>query len=111
MRLSDIRGERVFDVLADIVEPAYNIAIDDDAMTLFRRETIPEGVDVRQYVLERASKALPYLIRRHKDDLCSIFATLEGVGIEEYKDGLTMPKLIGSVAEMLTDEDLLAFLS
>ena len=39
MRLSDIQGERVFDVIADIIDPIANIAEDDAASAMFRRES------------------------------------------------------------------------
>ena len=38
MRLSDIQGDRVFDVIADIIDPVANIAEDDDAASFFKRE-------------------------------------------------------------------------
>ena len=38
MKLSAIHGERVFDVIADIIEPIANIAGDEKASAMFRRE-------------------------------------------------------------------------
>ena len=38
MRLSDIKGDRVFDVIADIIDPIANIASDETASALFKRE-------------------------------------------------------------------------
>lgn len=111
MRLSDIRGERVFDVIADIMDPVYNIATDPEASKLFRREGRPEGMEAREWALRRAKESLPPLMREHKADMVAILATLEGQTPEEYAEGLTMPTLLKGIYEMLTDEDLLAFLS
>lgn len=112
MRLSDIRGERVFDVIADIIEPACNIAQDEDAASLFDRSIKrPDGMEPSQFALERVKRAVPKLMRTHRDDLVAILASIEGVTPEQYVQDLTMPKLIQAVYEMLTDEDLLAFLS
>lgn len=111
MRLSDIKGEQVFDVIADIMEPIYNIASDEKAATLFKQGGKPDDMDARQWALYKAKEAMPALMRGHKADMIAILSTLEGVTPEEYAEGLTMPTLLKGVYEMLTDEDLLAFLS
>ena len=41
MKLSDIQGDRVFDVIADIIDPIANIAEDEKASAMFRREKLP----------------------------------------------------------------------
>lgn len=112
MRLSEIKGERVFDVIADIIEPCCNIAQDESAAILFdRTEKRPDGVSAKDFALDRVKRSMPALMRTHKDDLVTILAAIEGVDKGEYMDGLTMPKLVQGVFEILTDEDLLAFLS
>lgn len=112
MRLSEIKGERVFDVIADIIEPACNIAQDKEAAKLFdRSEKRPDGMSAKDFALQRVKASMPSLMRNHKDDLVTILAAIEGVDKGEYMDGLTMPKLVQGVFEILTDEDLLAFLS
>lgn len=112
MRLSDIKGERVFDVIADIIEPCCNIAQDEAAADLFdRTKKRPDGVSAKDFALDRMKRSMPALMRTHKDDLVAILAAIDGVSQAEYMDGLTMPKLVQGVFEILTDEDLLAFLS
>jgi len=112
MRLSEIKGDRVFEVIADIIEPVCNIAQDKDAASLFdRSEKRPDGVSANDFALNKVKRAVPKLMRSHKDDLVAILSAVEGVDPEEYREGLTMPKLIQGVYEIMTDEDLLAFLS
>ena len=111
MRLSDIKGDSVFEVIADIIDPAYNIASDKGAARLFRRESVPKGMTSEEFVLKKIHECVPQLMRSHKDDLVKILSTIEGTTPEEYVEGLTLAKLIHDVVEMLTDEDLLAFLS
>lgn len=112
MRLSEIRGDRVFDVIADIIEPCCNIAQDKEASALFdRTQERPEGVSAKDFVLDRVKRSMPTLMRSHKDDLIAILSSVEGVSPEEYRESLTIPKLIEGVYETLTDDDLLAFLS
>lgn len=112
MRLSEIKGDRVFEVIADIIEPACNIAQDKDAASLFdRSEKRPDGISAKDFALNKVKRAVPKLMRSHKDDLVAILSAVEGVDPDEYRKSLTMPKLIQGVYEIMTDEDLLAFLS
>lgn len=111
MRLSEIRGDRVFDVVADITEPLCNIATDEQASYLFSRSQVPEGMSKEEFVLSKIRKSIPVLMREHKNDLCAILAALEGVPVEEYRESMSMASLVKGVYEILTDEDLLAFLS
>lgn len=104
MRLSDIQGERVFDVIADIIDPIANIAEDDAASALFKREKLPEGMTAKQFATQRARKALPALLKGHKGDIIAILASIEGVSTDAYKDALNLVKLMRDATELLSDE-------
>lgn len=104
MRLSDIQGERVFDVIADIIDPIANIAEDEKASALFRREKLPDGMTAKEFMTQRARKALPALLKGHKGDIIAILAYIEGVSAESYKGALNLVKLMHDTAELLTDE-------
>lgn len=111
MRLSEIRGDRVFDVVADITEPLCNIASDEQAVCLFKRTSRPEGMTKEQFALSKVRTSLPVLMRNHKDDLTAILATLEGEPADRYREDMTMASLMKGLYELFTDEDLMAFLS
>lgn len=104
MRLSDIQGERVFDVIADIIDPIANIAEDDAASALFKREKLPEGMTAKEFMTHRVRKALPALLKGHKGDIIAILAAIEGVSAERYKGALNLVKLMQDATELLTDE-------
>ena len=104
MRLSDIKGDRVFDVIADIIDPIANIAYDETASALFKREKLPEGMTTKAFLLERARKAVPALLKGHKSDIITVLATIEGVSADKYRASLTLAKLMNDTAELLTDE-------
>ena len=104
MRLSDIKGDRVFDVIADIIDPIANIASDETASALFKREKLPEGMTAKEFLLERARKAVPALLRGHKSDIIAILATIDDVSAGYYRSSLTLAKLIQDTYELLTDE-------
>ena len=55
MRLSDIQGERVFDVIADIIDPIANIA-EDDAASGYASESLIYG-EKRSLRCSRAIRA------------------------------------------------------
>lgn len=103
MRLSDIKGDRVFDVIADIIEPISNIAADETVSLLFKREKLPEGMSVKTFILERVKKTVPTILKSYKDDIIKILSTIEGVSEDDYRASLTLAKLIQDVTELLTD--------
>lgn len=104
MRLSDVKGDRTLDVIADIIEPIANIAEDDDAAALFKREKLPEGITAKMFLIRRAKKAVPALLKGHKDDIITILATIEGVEPKTYKGSLNLVKLVKDCVDLLTDE-------
>lgn len=109
MKLSDIRGERTFDVIADIIDPTANIAEDETAAELFKRRKLPEGMTPRKFLLQRARKSVPSLLKGHKADLIAIFSAIEGTSPEEYAGALNLAKLFRDCVELLTDEAFVSF--
>ncbi len=104
MRLSDIKGDRVFDVIADIIDPIANIASDETASALFKREKLQEGMTAKSFLLKRARKAIPALLKGHKSDIITVLSTIEGVSADDYRASLTLAKLMKDTAELMTDE-------
>ena len=104
MRLSDIKGDRVFDVIADIIDPIANIASDETASAIFKREKLPEGMTAKAFLMERARKAVPALLKGHKSDIITVLATIEGISADDYRASLTLAKLMQDAVELLTDE-------
>lgn len=111
MRLSEIRGEHVLDVIADIATPVINIASDKEAMAFFERRAPKEGQTPYEALAERMKVAAPALMKTHRDDLVSILATLDGVTVEEYVESMTLGSVLVDVFELLTDEAFEDFLS
>lgn len=108
MRLSDIQGEQVFDVIAEIIDPIANIAEDEAAAALFKRETLPEGMTAKKFLLSRVRKTLPSLLKSHKRDLIAILSAIEGTDTEEYAAALDFKKLLEDITALLTDEPFMA---
>ena len=111
MKLSDIKGDRVLDVIADIIDPIANMVQDKDVAAMFKREAVPEGMDARDFFAKRMCKGLPVLLKSHKADIIAIMAAIEGVTHEQYAASLDFPKLFTDVMELVTDVAFINFLS
>lgn len=111
MKLSDVKGGRTLEVIADLIDPIANIVEDEDAMELLKREQLPEGMDAQQFFAKKMRKAIPVLLRTHRGDIVAILSTIKGVTPDEYERDLTLASVIGDVFELITDEEFLAFLA
>ncbi|MBR1445497.1 MAG: hypothetical protein IJ586_00210 [Alloprevotella sp.] len=111
MKLSEIKGDRTLDVIADLVEPIANIAMDDKAAALFKPSKPAKGETPEQAFAKRVKKAVPALLKTHKADVVAILATINGVTPQQYAKDMTLATLIKDVMEVLGDEELLAFLA
>lgn len=91
MKLSDIRGDRALDVLADIMEPLARILTDDE---------ITKTVNSGEPNLLLAKK----ILKGHKREVVEILAVLDGENPETYEVNLlTLPvKLV----EILNDPEI-----
>ena len=104
MRLSDIKGDRTLEVIAEIIDPIANIAEDEEASAMFRREKLPEGMTAKKFLMNRVRKSLPVLLKVHKADIIAILSAIEGVSAEEYNGSLNLVKLVKDCTDLLTDE-------
>ena len=111
MKLSDIKGDRVLDVIADTIDPIANMVQDEDVAAMFRREAVPEGMDARGFFAKRMRRGLPVLLKGHKADIIAVMAAIEGVTPGQYAESLDFPKLFTDVMELVTDDAFLDFLS
>lgn len=111
MRLSDIKGERTFEVVADIIEPVYRIAQDEAAVEMLSPKPCPEGEDPKHFMARRLVAGVPALLRSHKGDLVAIMAAIEGEDAEEYAASLDLAKLVVSLTELVSDPALMGFLA
>lgn len=109
MRLSDIRGDRTLDVIADIIDPIANIAEDPEAAELFTRKKLPEGMTPKGFLLQRARRSVPVLLKHHKADVIAILSAIEGTSQEQYAGDLNLAKLFKDCVELLTDEAFTTF--
>lgn len=87
MRISDYRGEEALDLLADLLEPASEIMLDTEFVSLAR-----EG---------KTMKAVKVAIKNHKKAVIEILARLDGKEPDDYEvNFFTLPK---QVLEIMND--------
>lgn len=104
MRLSDVKGERSLDVIADLIEPVVSLATSDEFKAAFKGG---DGTDNA----ERLRKHAPLIIKAHKREIVTILSTIEGVSTEEYEEGMTIASVISDIAELMTDDAFTGFLA
>ena len=104
MKLSEIKGERVFDVIADVIEPVAVIAESPAAKELFTRKSVPEGMNAKDFVVSRLRSGIPAIMKENKEELVAIFAAINGETVAEYKEHLDLLTLIKDATELLTDD-------
>lgn len=109
MKLSDIKGERTMEVIADLIVPVSNIAQDEMAKELFEKRDCPEGMTSKEFVIERIKKAAPTLLKTHRQDLIDILATIKGVSATEYAEQMNMANLLGDLLELFSDQEFIGF--
>ncbi len=96
-KLSEYKDEEALDILADLIEPVSAIFADEEI-----REIVNKNKGTR-------AKAVSIAIKRHKKEVISILATLDGVSAEEYHcNVLSLPM---KLLEILNNKELTTFLA
>lgn len=111
MGLADIKGEKCFDVFADIMGPMMNIAADKEAVEFFKPQEIPEGEDEAVYKANMMKEYLPKLLKGHKQDFIAILAAFDGKTPKAYTKDLTVPQLFQNVMAVFSDPMFRSFLA
>lgn len=115
MKLSQIKGADAVDVLARIIQPIANIALDKSTMqalqlSVANRADLDDDA-LRELAVNRLKSAIPALLIAHRDDVIEIIAAINQQDVDEYTDGLTFAKLLADVMDVLTDQELMSFFS
>lgn len=95
MKLSEIKGDRALEVIADIMEPITNLISDPETKKALKNNG-----------KEPVVKILPKIIKTHKDDIYKMLAILDGVTVEEYAKSANMVKIINDFTDIVMDESI-----
>lgn len=105
MKLEEIKGEKAFDAIAGMVTAIANIAGDENFTKAVKEM---KGKKDKGAVIKTI---VPVLLDDHRDDVVTILSIMNGQSREEYLEELTPTKLIADIWNVLTDEDIIGFLS
>lgn len=105
MKLSTIKGDRVLDVIADLIVPLSNLAQDEDVVSLFRIQKLPPYMDRTAFAVARLKECAPRILKNHKADVVAIMATLSEKTPDAYASEMTIPSLLSDVVDLINDPD------
>lgn len=103
MKLSEIKGSRAIDAIAELIDPIANIAEDRENIGhLFgdAKEGEPQG----ESVIRRLKENVPLLLKTHNADIRQII----GIINDEDPDDISVPGAIKGVLDLLGDDDFMA---
>ena len=107
MKLSELKGDRAVEVIADLIEPITNIALDQKNLKLLRPEKT-DGETDREAAIRDFKKKIPNLLKTHKTDIVTILCVLNEVKPEE----LSLAKIMKGIIDLSKDQDfMILFLS
>jgi hypothetical protein len=95
MRLSDIKGEKALDAMADLIDPLAEIAQNKILVGLIRKKNYKEAVKIG--------------LKQHKKAVLTILAILNQQDVETYEPTLAeIPKML---LDLFNDKELLNLFS
>ncbi len=106
MKLSEIKGEKAIEVIADLIEPIANIAMDKNLKEIFKIE-VAEGETAEEAAAKKIKSKIPYLLKEHKKDVANVLGILEDKNPEE----LNILQIIKGVMDFANDKALLQLFS
>ena len=102
MKLSELKGERAVEVIADLIEPITNIAMDQKNLKLFRAEK-RDGETDKEMAVRDFSEKVPVLLKTHKQDILAILCSVSDVDPDE----LSVLDIIQGTMDLINDKDFL----
>lgn len=100
MKLSELKGERAIEVVADLIEPISNIVSDQKNLKFFQAEQL-EGESPHDMAVRDLKEKIPLLLRTHKKDILAILCTINNVS----PDDISLTDMIKGVADLINDEE------
>ena len=103
MKLSELKGERAVEVIADLIPPITNIAADAENLKLTNNKR-KEGESTRDAGIRLFKERIPVLLKTHKADIVEILNVLNDGKAEE----MSVIAIINSLAELGNDQEFMS---
>lgn len=99
MKLSEIKGERAIEVIADLIDPITTIASSEGIKKVF--PIVPKDGETPAEAAMRALKTeIPEIIKENSKEVAKIIGTLENADPEE----LSLAQIMVGLSEMVSDK-------
>lgn len=106
MKLSEIKGERAIEVIADLIEPITEIASSEKIKGMF--PIVPKEGETPDKAAMRVIKTnIPELLKFHKKEVAKILGTLENTDPEK----LSLATIAKGLVDMAGDKTFLELFS
>lgn len=102
MRLSELKGERAVEVIADLIEPITNIAMDADNLKLFNNKKM-DGESLEDAGIRIFKQRIPALLKTHKTDVLQILTAVNDCDPAE----MSVMDIINSLIEVVSDKEFM----
>lgn len=102
-KLSDIKGERVFEVMPEVLDIAMKIAIDPDVQKALGKAKKPKGMTDLEYGAKRLESISDKVLNKHKDECIKLFSIIYDETPEEYLENLDFGQLIIDINNLMRD--------
>jgi len=102
MKLSEIKGTRNLEIIADIIEPLGKIAMDDRYKGVFPLKPAKDE-SPQTTVIKFILKEIPHLLKGHQQDVAQILATIAGIPVEE----MTIISIVKGIKDIYYDSSFL----
>ena len=100
MKLSEIKGERAVEVIADLIEPITNIAMDQKNLQLFKNKQ-REGESLQDLGFREIKEKIPKLLKTHKNDVLAILCAVNDTEPED----MSMFDIIKGTVDLVNDKE------
>lgn len=95
MKLSEVKGEKALDMLADLIEPIMEIIEDKEVSKILksRHNKDKDEKDKAESTKIILGRAVSAAIKNHKKAVIAILATLDDIPVDQYECNLlSLPK-------------------
>lgn len=95
MKISEFKGQKSIELLADIATPAIAIMSDETIKNAWAKE-------------QNTAKLASIILKKHSKSIIEILAALNETTVKKYNEKNLM-QILNDVIELLNDEELLSF--
>lgn len=104
MKLSEIKGSRAIDVIAELIQPLANIAGDRENMGHLFDIKPNEGESRDDAMVRHLKDNVPLLLKTHNGDILKVLSIIN----DEPPEDITVPGVVKGVLDLIGDDDFLA---